>query len=244
MLIAIFLFALAECHIVLNIPEVWGISDAVDLETPLDKTTQNWICAGKSPDNQNVVQLVAGNTYSWQTICGELDLQADGCLVGDWHTGDNANDYSGCALGISYSDYTNPLNHKYLSHSKDCPKRGVNTQFTILSNVKNCDKCVCSFAWAPSIDYSTPQFYHNCFYCSITGGSNALLRHLDFINVNGAEFSETTYNEILTGKNTLNSGNANPKPKNLPKTADQPANVPNHKYHKYHKHRHHHHHNC
>ncbi len=184
-------------HLIFNQPQVWGINNGLSLEQPLDQLTPNWMCAGRNPDTNNVINFVAGNTYSFQTICGEKNLNAPGCLIGDWHTGNNNNDYSGCALSISYSDYKNPNNHMYLSYSRDCPKRGVDTTFVISSTVRNCDLCVCSWAWAPSRKYSSPaQFYHNCFYCSVTGGGNNLVK-FDFINVPNAAYTDVTYNDIL-----------------------------------------------
>lgn len=189
---------LVSGHLILNEPQVWGVNDGVSLEQPLDQSTQNWICAGKQPDTNSVVNLVAGNTYSFQTICGEQDVNAPGCLIGDWHTGDDNSDYSGCALAVSYSDYKNPSNHQYLSYTHDCPKRGVDTTFVVSPNVQNCERCVCSWAWAPSRDYSSPpQFYHNCFYCSISGGNNATMKQFDFINVPNAAYVDKTYNDIV-----------------------------------------------
>lgn len=207
------------CHLILNEPQVWGVSDGIALEQPLDGSTQNWMCAGQQPDTTAIINFVAGQSYNLQTICGEQDLDAPGCLVGDWHTGNSANDYSGCALSISYDDYTNPDNHRYLSYSQECPKRDTDTTFVISRNVQNCERCVCSWAWAPSRDYSSPaQYYHNCFYCSISGGSdgNATMRQFDFINVPGAAFTDATYNDINPD---LDSGSPPPSTSTTPTTS-------------------------
>jgi hypothetical protein len=185
-------------HLVLNRPEVWGLS--TELENPLDINTVNPMCGGRTPSENGIVTLQAGNVYNMETICGERDLNGQGCLVGDWHSGGNADDYSGCALGVTYNDYNDMGSYKYISYTKDCPKRGINTQFEISKNVKNCDKCVCSWSWAPSRKYSSPgQFYHNCFYCKIVGGNNGSennMRNLDFINIKNAQYTDRTYNDI------------------------------------------------
>lgn len=197
-----------RAHLVLNIPQVWGISDSVSLEQPLDATTQNYVCAGRTPpSNAGVVQLVAGRSYSFNTVCGEINLGTDGCLTGDWHTGNSLTDYSGCALSVSYSDYRTPANHKYISYTQECPKYDTPTSFRISENVENCERCVCSWAWAPSRDFSSPgQFYHNCFYCSISGGrgNRTSMRTLDFINVNNAGYNDITYNDIRGLNNIYN----------------------------------------
>lgn len=186
-------------HLVLNIPQVWGINDAIALEQPLDATTTDWICAGKQPTTNAKVTLVAGQTYSWQVMCGELGLDEPGCLVGDWHTGTASNDYSGCALGIAYDTWQQARSHYYLAFTADCPKRMTNTSFTISTTVQNCENCVCSWAWAPSREYSSPaQFYHNCFYCSVSGGQESTqgMKPFDFINVRDAQYTDVTYNDI------------------------------------------------
>jgi len=185
-------------HLILNIPEVWGIDDGTSLEQPLDTSTANPVCAGRSPENNGVVNFEAGQTYEFDVSCGEKDINSGGCLVGDWHSGDPATDYSGCALGISYDGHESQDNYKYISYSKDCGKRGEPSSFTITTNVEDCERCVCSWSWAPSRQYSSPgQFYHNCFYCSISGGKmNATMRPLDFINIRGAQYQDATYNSI------------------------------------------------
>ena len=190
-----------RAHLILNISQVWGIENGVDLEQPLYMNTLNPICAGKSPSNNaGIVNFIAGNTYNVPITCGEKDLNAPGCLIGDWHTGNAADDYPGCALAINYNGYSEQSDFKYISYSKDCAKRGSLTSFVITKNVQNCEKCVCSWSLAPSLKYSSPpQFYHNCFYCSITGGileTNVTMRTLDFININGANYTEVTYNDI------------------------------------------------
>lgn len=195
-------------HLILNRPEVWGIQESIALEEPLDGTTSNWICAGKTPDSDAIINLVAGSTYNFETICGEKSLTASGCLIGDWHTGYSLNDYSGCALGVTYSDYMDDSSHKYISYTEVCPLRGRPTQFTISKNVENCSRCVCSWVWAPSREYSSPaQFYHNCFYCSITGGEGTQnnMKQLDFINVRGSQYSDVTYNDINRITNLLST---------------------------------------
>jgi hypothetical protein len=210
----LFLFSLSGSvlsHLILNEPQVWGVNDGIALEQPLDQNTQNWMCAGKQPDTNSVINLVAGQTYSFQTICGEQNINAPGCLIGDWHTGNNNDDYSGCALSVSYSDYTNPDNHKYISYSQDCPKRQTDTTFIISPNVQNCERCVCSWGWAPSRDYSSPaQFYHNCFYCSISGGNNATMKQFDFINVRDASYTDRTYNDIVNPDEIYSSVSSTP----------------------------------
>jgi flagellar motor protein MotB len=185
-------------HLILNIPEVWGIDDGTSLEQPLDTSTANPVCAGRSPENNGVVNFDAGQTYEFDVSCGEKDINSGGCLVGDWHSGDPATDYSGCALGINYDGHESQDNYKYISYSKDCGKRGEPSSFTITTNVQDCERCVCSWSWAPSRQYSSPgQFYHNCFYCSISGGKmNATMRPLDFINIRGAQYQDATYNSI------------------------------------------------
>jgi hypothetical protein len=185
-------------HLILNIPEVWGIDDGTSLEQPLDTTTVNPICAGRSPENNGIVNFEAGQTYEFDVSCGEKDINSGGCLIGDWHSGEPATDYSGCALGVNYDGYESQDNYKYISYSKDCGKRGEPSSFTITTNIQDCERCVCSWSWAPSRQYSSPgQFYHNCFYCSISGGKmNATMRPLDFINVRGAQYQDATYNSI------------------------------------------------
>ncbi len=74
-----------RCHLVIDRAGVWGIDDSIALEQPLDASTQNWICGGKAPDSSQVISMVAGQTYSFRTVCGELNLNAPGCLKGDWH---------------------------------------------------------------------------------------------------------------------------------------------------------------
>ena len=114
------------------------------------------ICAGRAPDTEQVLSFVAGDSYDFEVICGELGLDSPGCLPGDWHSGDNNDDYSGCALSIDYSgDYKNMSNHRYISYSSECAKRGTLTNFKIAENVNNCERCVCSWTWAPSRDYSS-----------------------------------------------------------------------------------------
>ena len=189
-----------SAHLILNIPEVWGINNGEDLEYPLDTTSSNFICAGKTPENNGIVKFVAGQNYNLPVTCGEKDINAPGCLIGDWHTGDAANDYPGCALSVSYNGYNSPEDFKYISYSKDCAKRGTTTSFIITQNIQNCEKCICSWSLAPSREYSSPgQFYHNCFYCSISGGttnSTSTMRSLDFINVKGTQYQDVTYNDI------------------------------------------------
>jgi hypothetical protein len=68
-------------HLVLNRPEVWGLT--TDLENPLDINTDNPICGGRNPSENGIVTFVAGNTYNMETICGERDLNGQGCLIGD-----------------------------------------------------------------------------------------------------------------------------------------------------------------
>lgn len=197
----VILLSVVSCHLVLNIPEVWGILDAGSLETPLDATTDNWVCAGQSPGNSGIVELVAGNTYSYDVICGELDPSEPGCLDGDWHTGNNQDDYSGCALSVNYDDYSDPDSYKYISVAKDCPRAGSKTDFYISKQIQDCDDCVCSWTWAPSRKYSSPaQFYQNCFLCTITGGtgSKESMKKLDIINVQGANYNDIVYNDIVT----------------------------------------------
>jgi hypothetical protein len=185
-------------HLILNIPQVWGVSDGITLEEPLDESTTNWVCAGRMPDTESPVSFVAGREYTLPLICGEKDFNATWCLPGDWHTGNGTTqDFAGCAMAITYDDYKNPLNYKYLAYTEQCPVRGANTRFIISPNAQNCERCVCSWAWAPSRDYSSPaQFYHNCFYCSITGGLNVPMKPFDFINVNGAQYVNKTYRQI------------------------------------------------
>jgi hypothetical protein len=187
-----------NAHLILNTPQVWGINDGTSLEEPLDTTTSNPMCAGKSPENNGVINFVAGKSYNFDITCGEKNINAPGCLIGDWHSGNNANDYPGCALSVSYNGYNSQDNFKYISYSEECGKRGTHTSFIISKNIKNCENCICSWSLAPSRDYSSPgQFYHNCFYCSISGGtSNSTMRTLDFINIKGAKYRDTTYKEI------------------------------------------------
>jgi hypothetical protein len=181
-------------------PETWGINDAISLEQPLSVNTPNYICAGKQPlSKSKVITLYAGKTYSFRTICGELNVNAPGCLNGDWHTGDSATDFSGCVLAAAYSNYKNPSNHKLISYSSTCPKKYGMNNFKIGKKIQNCEGCVCSWAWAPSIDYSTPQFYHNCFYCNIRGGigTSSKMKTLPFINVPNAKYQSTTFNKLF-----------------------------------------------
>lgn len=206
------------CHLVFNRPETWGIND-VSLEQPLDVNTENPLCAGRVPENNGIIHFVAGETYYFDLICGEKDLNAIGCLTGDWHSGSMNNDYAGCALSVNYNDYRIQNDYKYMSYSQDCAKRGDVTGFVISKNIQNCDRCVCSWSWAPSRKYSSPgQFYHNCFYCSISGGidnNNVIMRSLDFINIRGSIFSDITYNDIRpddiydNGGSTRNQSNEN-----------------------------------
>lgn len=202
--IVLFFFQTTLCHLVLNIPQVWGIEDSVSLEYPIDNTNTNPICSGRSPNNdppnpEDIVNIVAGNTYSYQIICGELELDAPGCLVGDWHAGDDVNDFSGCGLSVSYNDHTNLSDHKYISYSPNCARRGQDTLFRIAQDIQNCELCVCSWSWAPSRMYSSPgQFYSNCFYCSITNGigSESYMKNFDFINIQGGQHEDITYNDL------------------------------------------------
>lgn len=210
-------------HLILNIPEVWGIDDGTSLEQPLDTSTANPLCAGRSPENNGVVNFEAGQTYDFDVSCGEKDINSGGCLVGDWHSGDPPTDYSGCALGVSYDGYESQDNYKYISYSKDCGKRGEPTSFTISTNVQDCERCICSWSWAPSRQYSSPgQFYHNCFYCSISGGKmNATMRPLDFINIRGAQYQDATYNSI----NPSDIYDDSPQPEQ-PEQPEQPVEQP------------------
>jgi hypothetical protein len=208
---------LIESHLILNIPQVWGISDGISLEQPLDISVENWMCAGKAPENNGVFNFVAGRTYQFNTVCGEKNPNAPGCLIGDWHTGTMQNDYSGCGLSVSYSNYRNPANHKYISYSRECPKSNTPTSFTISENVENCENCICSWGWAPSRMHSSPgQFYHNCFYCSITGGrgSQSTMKQFDFFNVRGAQHFDLTYNDI------------NPRLTNIPRVSNPRVSNP------------------
>lgn len=198
-------------HIIINSPYIWGISNGVRLEQPITPSTDNWICNGMSPPiNAPTLTLIAGQTYSFQTVCGEKNLNAPGCLIGDWHSGSNVNDYAGCTLGISYlntSSYKNINSYKYISYTRNCPKRTTNTTFIISKYIQNCNKCVCSWAYAPSLKYSTPQFYHNCFYCNIIGGYNNYTHNMlsmDFINVKNSykDITKTNFYKYLT-YNTL-----------------------------------------
>jgi hypothetical protein len=189
-----------NCHLILKHPNVWGVKDSYSLEQPLDNTNNNWICAGRNPDNNNIIELTAGRSYDFNISCGEKDLNAPGCLVGDWHAGNNVDDYAGCVLGVNYNNYKNASNYFYMSHSKECAKRESPSSFYISRNVRNCEKCVCSWAWAPSRKYSSPaQFYHNCFYCKITNGigTRKTMKKHEFINVKNSRYNDVTYNDIL-----------------------------------------------
>jgi hypothetical protein len=192
-------FLTSNCHLILDIPQTWGIRNGIALEQPLDTSTSNWICGGQSPENNGIMKLVAGQTYEFSTICGEKNTNDPWCLKGDWHSGNSQNDYSGCGLSVSYTNYQNPDSHKYISYTRDCPKSNTLTSFKISENVENCENCVCSWGWAPSRAYSSPgQFYHNCFYCSISGGkgNQMSMKQFDFFNVRGAKYTDLTYNDI------------------------------------------------
>ena len=195
-----FLIAVVYGHMIFNRPEVFGISDPIALEQPLDKSSTNWVCAGKTPGSKSkVIHLQAGRTYGFDITCGERNLNSPGCLTGDWHAGDLATDYAGCLLSINYKGYANAADYKIMSHSKQCAKRGSNSHFRISSNVENCDLCICSWSFAPSVMHSTPQFFHNCFYCKITGwrGKQSRMRTMMSINVPGSQYDQVTYNNIF-----------------------------------------------
>ncbi len=200
-----------NAHLILNEPFIWGISDGNSLEQPLEMTTQNWVCAGKPKEENGIVTLEAGKSYQYSTTCGEKDLNADGCLIGDFHSTDNVDDFSGCALGISYGDYTDMNDWKYIAYTQDCAKRGELNTFKIVENVESVEKAICSWHWTPSINYASPQTYMNCFYCKIIGNGNKNeLRQMDFMNVPGAQYSEKVYNDVIKssdiyGKSTASS---------------------------------------
>jgi len=199
-LLLILLPLCVNAHLVLNEPEVWGISDAADLEYPLDNTTENPICSGRQPDTEAVREFVAGETYNLEVICGELSRGAPGCSINDWHQGSDGIDYGGTALSINYGDFNSRSETKYLAFTRDGPQPQGDTSFKITENVRDCNKCICSWVWSPSRDYSSPgQFYQNCFYCSITNGNNIALsdmQNLDFINIRNADFTDKTYNDL------------------------------------------------
>ncbi len=227
-ILATVVLPLIESHLILNIPQVWGISDGISLEQPLDTSVNNWMCRGKVPENNGVVNFVAGQTYQFGTVCGEKDSNAPGCLNGDWHTGMSQNDYSGCGLSVSYSNYQNPANHKYISYSRECPKSNTPTLFTISENVENCENCICSWGWAPSRMHSSPgQFYHNCFFCSITGGrgSQKTMKQFDFFNVRAANHFDLTYNDINPRLTSTNPPVSDP-PVSDPPVSDPPVSDP------------------
>jgi hypothetical protein len=187
-------------HLIFDRPEVWGIENPILLEQPLDETTDPWVCAGNPPRNNGVITLQAGRTYNFSIICGERDLNSPGCLVGDWHAGENVDQYSGCVLSANYIDYANPDEYYYISHSRECGKRGSPSSFTVSRNIQNCTNCVCSWSWAPTRQFSSPgQFYHNCFYCNIVSGAGSKrnMKQQDFINVKGSAYKDTTYNQLL-----------------------------------------------
>lgn len=199
MLLTLFFLPLINGHLILNEQFVWGIDNGESLEQPLDMTTNNWICAGKSPEENGVVTLEAGKTYQYSTTCGEKNVNADGCLISDWHSTDNVDDFSGCVLGVSYSDYTNKNNWKYISYQKNCAKRNQKNSFTIANNVESITKGICSWAWIPSINYASPQMYMNCFYCNIIGNGNKnTMKQMEFSNVPGAQYSEKVYNDFMS----------------------------------------------
>jgi len=201
MLLYVFIFCsrTLNAHLILNIPQVWGIDDGVALEQPLDINTLNPICAGKTPENNGVFNFIAGQTYELPITCGEKDINEPGCLIGDWHNGNSGTDYPGCALAISYNGIDSQSNFKYLSYSSDCAKINASTSFMISANIENCDQCICSWSLAPSRLHSSPgQFYHNCFYCSISGGViNPTMRMLDFMNIRNTVLHDLTYNDIV-----------------------------------------------
>lgn len=207
MIVLALLFSSSFSHLVFNTPETWGISNSVSLEQPMDSSTFDFVCAGKSPETtQGVITLVAGQSYNFQTICGELDTSAQGCLVGDWHAGSNANDNSGCVLGVAYSDYTLPQNHKFMTYQSQCPLRDTPVSFNIPLDTPACEKCVCSWGWIPSRDYSSPaQFYHNCFYCNIVSSSIKTpddMTNYEFINSAVSQYKDITYNIFFSGVET------------------------------------------
>ena len=192
----------------------------------MDITTNNPICAGITPQENGIIEFKAGETYNFDISCGERDLNAPGCLIGDWHSGNNLDDYSGCALSVNYGDYKNMNEYYYISYSKDCAKRGEATSFKIANNIKNCDKCICSWSWAPSRMYSSPgQFYHNCFYCSISGGTNSssTMRNLDFINIKNTNNIDTTYNDINPGNIYISQASSSQSPSNLTSITQAPS---------------------
>lgn len=154
MFIFLFINNFVFSHLVLNHPAVWGLYDGGDLETPLTTETQNYICAGKTPTTNKIINFVAGKTYKFQTICGELDFNAPGCLNGDWHSNDEFTDYAGCVLSVAYKNYKEPKNHKLISYSKNCAKKYQLNLFRISKNVMNTKKAVCSWSWTPSTKYS------------------------------------------------------------------------------------------
>lgn len=207
MFIKSLLFTTTFSHLVFNTPETWGISDSIALEQPMDIFTSNFVCAGKSPEqSQGVITLVAGQSYDFQTICGERDLNAAGCSVYDWHAGENASDNSGCVLGVAYNDYNDLTNHKFMTYESTCPLRGNPVKFNIPIDTPPCEKCVCSWGWAPSRQYSSPaQFYHNCFYCNIISSSSKTpndMKKYEFINSAVSQYKDITYNLFFSSIET------------------------------------------
>ena len=204
MLLYFYLLQVVNCHLIFNRPEVWGSDNSIQLEQPLEAGNSNWQCAGNMPENNGIITFTAGSTYDIEIICGEKDYTAPGCWDTDWHSGPMYNQYSGCVLGVNYNNnYRNTDDYFYLSHSRECAKYQEPTAFQIPQNVENCNNCICSWAWAPSLDYSSPQFYHNCFYCNIVGGTGNRLnmRKHDFINVDNSNFQNVVYNDLITSLN-------------------------------------------
>lgn len=198
MIFILILIPFTYAHLILNEPFVWGIDDGGSLEQPLEITTDNWVCAGKQPENNGIVTLEAGKTYKYSTTCGEKDVNADGCLIGDWHSTDNVDDFAGCVLGVSYGNYKNVENWKYISYQRNCAKRGALNSFTIAKNVESIKNGVCSWAWIPSINYASPQMYMNCFYCNIIGnGDKNTMKDMEFANVPGGKYTEKVYNDFV-----------------------------------------------
>jgi hypothetical protein len=192
-------------HLILNGRFTWGIND-MSLEMPMDKNTQDYVCRGEAPISRNTkVVFTSNKTYGLNIICGEKNLNAPGCLIGDWHT-DNNGDYAGCALSISYNSNPNRitrLNQYYLGNSKTCARRGEMSNFKI-NNVPSCEKCICSWNWAPSRKYSSPaQFYQNCFYCKIINNnlnvSISTLKKFEYINSKDSpqRLRDITFNDLL-----------------------------------------------
>lgn len=189
---------LINAHLILNENYVWGIDDGTSLEEPLTMDTNNWICAGKTPEENGVMTFQAGKTYNLLTTCGEKVLDSDGCSSSDWHLNDQLNDFSGCVLGVNYNNYKNVNDWKYIAYQKDCAKRGSLNAFTIADNVESITKGICSWGWIPSIDHSTPQAYMNCFYCNIIGNGNKnTMANMEFANVPGAKYNEKVYNDFV-----------------------------------------------